>query len=323
MPRRPIGSRLSLDIFAAVLADPRLARVGRTGLAGAGVSEARVAAGGLGRGAGPPHRAPHARAPGQGRLLGHRNQARAGARASPTIRCSPARPRPTCSWIACARRMLEHRDAIARPSPRTTRTAWRIILEMRRRPRIRDAAPARHGRGAVSRVVGPDLSRAGVRARSARMRICWPIWCGACWRTAPTPVSSIGWSIPTVPEEAIVADPVARVRAIGAGRNPRIPLAARSLSRSARTPPASTWRIATPRRRCWPRSARHAGTPATEGKARRDPRSRRPARLVGSGHDATPAEIDAALHRARARLARLGRGGRRASRRRCWNAPPT
>ena len=29
---------------------------------------------------------------------------------------------------------------------------------------------------------------------------------------------------PSVPEEAIVADPVARLRALGAGRNPRIPL---------------------------------------------------------------------------------------------------
>ena len=31
--------------------------------------------------------------------------------------------------------------------------------------------------------------RAGSMRRSAATAICWPIWCGGCWRTAPTPRS--------------------------------------------------------------------------------------------------------------------------------------
>ena len=64
--------------------------------------------------------------------------------------------------------------------------------------RVRDAAPAWHGRGAVPRC-GPATRCASMR-RSARTRTCSPTWCAGCWRTAPTPASCIAWSIRRCPK---------------------------------------------------------------------------------------------------------------------------
>ena len=62
----------------------------------------------------------------------------------------------------------------------------------RRRRRLRVPAPARHGRGALRGAARRIAGRggAGSMRRSAAIAICWPIWCGGCWRTAPTPPSS-------------------------------------------------------------------------------------------------------------------------------------
>ena len=65
----------------ACCGDPSLARLGRLRPRGAGLSEARAAGDRLDRGCGAGDRTAAHGAPGQGRLLGHRDQARAGARA--------------------------------------------------------------------------------------------------------------------------------------------------------------------------------------------------------------------------------------------------
>ena len=77
---------LSLDLLEAPACDPALARLGRPRPRRAGLPEARRPAcstgcADLARAAAPAHPG----APGQGRLLGQRDQARAGSRAAPTI----------------------------------------------------------------------------------------------------------------------------------------------------------------------------------------------------------------------------------------------
>ena len=61
-----------------------------------------------------------------------------------------------------------------------------------RRRGLRIPAAARHGRGAVRGAArrACRAPRAGSMRRSAAIAICWPIWCGGSWRTAPTPRSS-------------------------------------------------------------------------------------------------------------------------------------
>ena len=60
------------------------------------------------------------------------------------------------------------------------------------RQRLRVPAPARHGRGAVRRWCADDAAIAVPRLRAGRQPrgSAAPIWCGGCWRTAPTPPSS-------------------------------------------------------------------------------------------------------------------------------------
>ena len=70
---------LSLDVIAAVLGDRRCA-AGTVRACGAGLSEARSGGDRLGRAGGRLVRRPVDRPPGQGRVLGHRDQARAGTR---------------------------------------------------------------------------------------------------------------------------------------------------------------------------------------------------------------------------------------------------
>ena len=53
-----------------------------------------------------------------------------------------------------------------------------------------------------------STARAASMRRSVRTRRCSPISCGACWRTAPTPPSSIASPTPRSPIEALLEDPV-------------------------------------------------------------------------------------------------------------------
>ena len=137
------------------------------------------------------HAAAPARAPGQGRVLGQRDQARPGAwaaglsglhaqDATPTSRTSPAR-------ACCSSRRA---DSI-RSSRRTMRTRSRPCAQLGRQvdAQFRVPAPARHGRGALRagrrRATGSSR-RAACMRRLASTRTCCHTSCGACSRTAPT-----------------------------------------------------------------------------------------------------------------------------------------
>ena len=81
---------LSLEVIGGGAGRSVAGRLGRLRACGAGLSEARRRGDRLALGHRLRARPPADGAAGQGRLLGHRGQARAGARACRTIRCSPA-----------------------------------------------------------------------------------------------------------------------------------------------------------------------------------------------------------------------------------------
>ena len=112
---------LSLEVFAKLLAEPGARRLGGARPRRAGLSEARAGGDRLARrGVGRLRPAADGAAR-QGRLLGHRDQARAGARACRISRFSRESPRPT-SAISPARSGCSPRGrASTRSSPRTTR----------------------------------------------------------------------------------------------------------------------------------------------------------------------------------------------------------
>ena len=126
-------------------------------------------------------------AAGEGRLLGHRDQARAGARPRRLSGVHPQgddRPELRRLRAATAGAAAAHLPAIRHPQRADGGDRARACG---RDTRIRVSAPARHGRGAVC-AIERGSSRASAAApmrRSAATAICWPIWCGACWRTAP------------------------------------------------------------------------------------------------------------------------------------------
>ena len=273
---------ISLDIIAAVMADPRIAGWDGFGLAIQAYQKRCASARRLARGTRPPHRPPHPGAARERRLLGHRDQARADRRATPTIPVFTRKAATDVSWIACARRMLGHRDAIfpafathnaqsaghharaglrsgwaARPSRCSACTAWAR--------RSTTGWSARAARCASMR-------------RSARMRICSPISCAACWRTARIRASCIRAVDRAVPEGDHRRRPGARLRAQGAGPQSAHPAAARDLSgprefRRASTLPTAPSRP--PLLAADPRAAPHAHIPGAGDRAR-DPRARRP-----------------------------------------------
>ena len=230
----------------------------------------------------------HPGAPGQGRVLGHRDQARAGARPRrlsgvhaqgahrrvvPRVRaraCSTARDAPV---PACSRR--------------TTRTRSRGSRGLRERAasRIRVPAPARDGRSAVRAGCSPTgvgIARAASTRPSAATRTCCRISCGGCSRTAPTRRSSTASPTPSSPDRrhrrrSGRGDAHARRR-----RAPADPAAARpvraaapQLARTYRSPTRRRWPRSTPRS---PRRDRAHGAPAADRRrasARRAPRATR------------------------------------------------
>jgi RHH-type proline utilization regulon transcriptional repressor/proline dehydrogenase/delta 1-pyrroline-5-carboxylate dehydrogenase len=101
------------------------------------------------------------------------------------------KPMTDLSYMACAERLLALRPRIYP----TIRDAQRIDRgecdrDGRRHRGLRVPAPARHGRGAVRRAAG-GASRRRLRtyAPVGGIATCSPIWCAACWRTAPIPPS--------------------------------------------------------------------------------------------------------------------------------------
>ena len=96
------------------------------------------------------------------------------------------------NYVACARQMLALRPRIFPQFATHNALTVATILELTgKQRRFRIPAPAWHGRSAL-RATGPmtipSLPAAPMR-RSAAIAICWPIWCGDCWRTAPIPPS--------------------------------------------------------------------------------------------------------------------------------------
>ena len=97
------------------------------------------------------------------------------------------------NYLACARQMLALRPRIfPQFATHNALTVADHPRTHRKQRRFRIPAPAWHG-GSTLRATGPmtipSLPAAPMR-RSAAIAICWPIWCGGCWRTAPIPPSS-------------------------------------------------------------------------------------------------------------------------------------
>ena len=191
MPRRPTASNCrSGDRRGAARFLAR--RLGRFRPRRAGLSEACRQRDRLGGRGGNGARPPPDGASGQGRLLGHRGEARAGAR---SCRLSGVHAqgddRPQLLRLRAQAAWRRGRGFI-RSSPRTTRSRWPASSRMPAARGLRIPAPARHGRGALPRaarrIAGCHLPR--LRAGRRLLPICSLTWCGGFWRTAPIPPSS-------------------------------------------------------------------------------------------------------------------------------------
>jgi proline dehydrogenase len=99
------------------------------------------------------------------------------------------------SYLACARRLLAAPERCTRSSPRTTRTRWPPSTRWptrraTRRGSTSSSACTAWASRCTSRWWAAGAARPAASTRRwARTRRCWPTWCAACWRTAPTPRS--------------------------------------------------------------------------------------------------------------------------------------
>ena len=190
---------LSLDLIEAPGARSRARGLERHRLRRAGLPEALPVRDRLAGRPRPAQRPPVHGAPGQGRLLGQRDQARPGRRAG---RLSGLHAQ------GLHRRRLPRlrqeaaggagRD-LSRSSRPTTPIRWPRFTELgRRQATTSSSACTAWARRSTTRWSGRRswTAPAASTRRSARTRRCWPTSCGACSRTAPTRRSSTGWSIP-------------------------------------------------------------------------------------------------------------------------------
>ena len=148
------------------------------------------------------------------------------------------------SYLACAQPAARpRRRRSIRNSRRTTRIPWRRFSKW---PAIAgigsSSACTAWGRRSTNRSSAPSTwtGRAGSMRRSAVTRICSPIWCGGCSKTAPTPRSSTASS--TTGSRSTRSSPT-RSRASRNCRSSRIPASrcrATFTGRSARMRPGST-----------------------------------------------------------------------------------
>ncbi len=199
------------------------------------------------------------------------------------------------SWIACARRMLERRDGIFPAFATHNAHSLATILEL---AGDRDFEMQRlHGMGEALyhgsvgercpvRVYAPVGSHEDLLAYLVRRLL----ENGANTSFVHRLVD------PAVPEEAIIADPAQRLRATMLGRNPRIPLPAdlypdrnNSAGLDLADREAGPAALAAIRATALPAPLPGAGA----RREIRDPSDR--SRLIGSAPDATPAELDATL----------------------------
>ena len=225
-PRKPTGSTSRSTSWRALAADPALAGLGRARLRRAGLPEARAAGDRLARRAGAAAPAAPDAAARQGRVLGHRDQARAGRR--------HAGLSGVHAQGAHRRRLSRVREGDARGAGRAlsaVRDAQRVHdrgdPHARRRRALRIPVPARHGRehlrpGRRRRQARPR--RAASTRRSARTRRCSPISCGGCSRTAPTSSFVNRIVDPAVSIASLVEDPVAQAERTGGAPHANLPL---------------------------------------------------------------------------------------------------
>ena len=328
-PRKPTGSSSRSTCSSALCAEPDARRLERHRLRRPGLPEALPARDRLPDRPRAPHRPPADGAAGQGRLLGQRDQARAGRRARrlPGLHAQGPHRRLLPRLRA---KLLAAPDAVypqfATPQRAHARRRSTLAGAGDRRP-VRVPVPARHGRAALRRRSSgtrraSSAGRAASTRRSARTRRCSPTSCAACSRTAPTPRSSTASPIRRSPIDELVADPVARgaptattARRAAASAHPA---AARALS--ARPPQLARASISPTKRRCArsrgarrePRRARAAAPllarcdAAPRGRASRCAIPRDRDDVVGTVVEATPSDVDAALAAPRRRR-RAGR----------------
>jgi RHH-type proline utilization regulon transcriptional repressor/proline dehydrogenase/delta 1-pyrroline-5-carboxylate dehydrogenase len=200
------------------------------------------------------------------------------------------------AWIACARRMLAHADAIL--SAFATHNAHSLAAVLELAPGTDFEMQRLHGMGEAlyHGVVGPDCpvrvyAPVGTHADLLAYLVRRLLENGANTSFVHRLVD------PAVPESAIVADPAARLRA-APGRNPRVPL-----PRDLFPDRASSAGLDLADRAVAPAAlaainahADRTHTVAGNGPTRtiRDPADRR--RIIGTAHDASPADVNAALY---------------------------
>ena len=96
------------------------------------------------------------------------------------------------SYIACARKLLSMTDRIYPQFATHNAHTVAAILAMAAGPRQLSSSSActAWARRCTRRCARRRARAAASMRRSARIPTCWPIWCAACWRTAPTRPSS-------------------------------------------------------------------------------------------------------------------------------------
>ena len=199
------GGRSAGDLArssGAALLRARARRLERRRLRRAGLPEARALHDRLADRSGAPLASPADGAAGQGRLLGRRDQARPARRACRTTRCSRGASTPTCPTSPARAGCWPRPMRRFRSSPRTMRSRsppsmpWpaRTFMPASTSSSACTAWASRCTRRSWDRT--SSTGRAASTRRSARTRRFWPIWCAACWRTAPTPRSSTRSPIP-------------------------------------------------------------------------------------------------------------------------------
>ena len=94
--------------------------------------------------------------------------------------------------------------------PHTTQAPWQPCCNWQRKPVPAPTKPPRfelqrlrHGRALYREVLKTQSVRLRVYAPVANTATCWPIWCAACWKTAPTPPLYVRWPTPAIAQEPI------------------------------------------------------------------------------------------------------------------------
>ena len=217
------------------------------------------------------------------------------------------------SWLACARRMLDCRDAIYPAFATHNAHSLAFVLEAGgefETQRLHGMGEALYHDAAYPvRVYAPVGTHEDLLAYLVRRLL----ENGANTSFVHRLVD------PSVPEEAIIADPVERLRAVGVAATRASRCRATSI-RIASIPPGSTLRTARRRRRCWRRSARRP----TERWRERGGSAARPIAAWWSVRSTTQADRRSMPRSTGWRAAGAPGTGRAAcTAPRCWTAPPT